>query len=1059
MSIEEDTKPTVRDKLSKLPIDEKISPVLLERLDEINKCTSDTPLAIIFLCGSLLEGLLLGISLREEEKFKNTKAAKESGREDIKEWTLSVLIDAAIEVKALTGGVTKFSHALREFRNYIHPYRQTREDTQPSRDLAMMCKSAVNLVIKDLYKYSKPALVDDKSIEWDKHENAVDIAKASLIGGWNENSEMEDIKIVSKLVSEEYSTWIEKIKNIHFKLKSNSPLSYNDREWKILREKSLLESLGGRIYDDDIDRFRECIVSVLSEKNPEFDMPVEQGPLANVYGKTPKYSENLRNQLCLGLAFMSCYPDLFNNCSSAKIKYIAYMSVSSVLKNADSKIWANLNELLPCLAEASPESFLSAVDASIQADPNPFKELFEQEKRGTMIGHNYMTGLVSALGILAWDKNHLSQCCVFLAKLASIDPGGNWIERPINLLYSILRLRNPQTSGSIGKRQGAMKAVIKTCPEVAWKLIIGLLSGEIDRLYFIQPIFRKYISESINTKSGEEYDEQVAFYSDMAMEMAGKDGDKLQTYVAIMELLPQPSREKLVDGLSEMKDIKEELKCKLWPTLARLISRHRNCSEERWAMTETEVGKIEEISERFKPLSPSDRYEYLFTDNDHFMYEDFDNWREGLDKFERQKKEYLLEIIEFGGLEAVLEFSQNVNSPFKLGITLGDISDGKTDCFFLPKLLNSEKEHEKRLIASYISRAYYKRESEWVDSLDYQEWNSIQKSEFLVALPFIRETWERVAKWLGNDEGKYWKRVSPMFLKEDLDMAIDKLMEYERPRAALYCLSSKFNSNKTEIDAKKTIRILNLATQSNEEHFPLEGSRYWITEIIKYLQENPAVDKEDIIGIEWKYFQFLDEKFCTSPMFLEKELSKNPMVFSNIVEIVYSRDKLDNTVSTDQKEKIRYQAFQLLNRWKVVPGALPDGSFDPQIFRDWLEKTKKFNQGTDRHNKAMEHIGKILFHSPKDPSGLWIHKDIAEALDEENMNAMRLGFCYAETGEMGGWIDPTGEPEKREAKQWEDKADEVDCEGFHRLAISIRKGIVETYERIAERHIQERKKE
>ena len=697
MSIEEDTKSAVRDKLSKLPIDEKISPVLLERLKEIDECTSDTPLAIIFLCGSLLEGLLLGISLREEEKFKNTEAAKMSNQKDIKKWSLSVLIDAAIEVKALTGGVTKFSHALRDFRNYIHPYKQIRMDTQPSRDLAMMCKSAVNLVIRDLYKYSESALIDNKSIEWDEHENAVDIAKAVLIGGWNENSEKEDIKIVSKLVLEEYSTWIEKIKNIHFKLKSSSPLSYNDREWKILREKSLLESLGGRIYDDDIDRFGECVVSVLSEKNPEFDMSVEQRPFANILGKIPKYSENLRNQLCIGLAFMSCYPDLFNNCSSAKIKHIAYMSVSSVLKNADWKIWANLNELLPCLAEASPESFLSAVDASLQADPNPFKELFEQEKRGIIIGRNYMTGLISALGILAWNEDRLSQCCVLLAKLASIDPGGNWVERPINLLTLILQPRNPQTSESIGKRRGAMKAIKRTCPEVLWKLIIGLLSGEFDRLYSLQSVFGKYVSESINTKSGEGYDEQVVFYSDMAMEMAGKDGDKLQTYVAMVELLPQPSREKLIDGLSNMKDIKEELKCKLWPTLARLISRHRNFSKEKWAMTETEVGKIEEISERFKPLSPLDRYEYLFTDNDHFMYEDFDNWREGLDKFEQQKKEYLLEIIEFGGLEAVLEFSQNVNSPFKLGITLGDISDGKTDCFFPTKTSQFRKRTRKKI--------------------------------------------------------------------------------------------------------------------------------------------------------------------------------------------------------------------------------------------------------------------------------------------------------------------------------------------------------------------------
>ena len=48
------------------------------------------------------------------------------------DWTLASLIDVAHEVGLLDLDVKKFSHVLRDFRNFIHPYEQLGQRFSPT---------------------------------------------------------------------------------------------------------------------------------------------------------------------------------------------------------------------------------------------------------------------------------------------------------------------------------------------------------------------------------------------------------------------------------------------------------------------------------------------------------------------------------------------------------------------------------------------------------------------------------------------------------------------------------------------------------------------------------------------------------------------------------------------------------------------------------------------------------------------------------------------------------------------------------------------------------------
>mgnify|MGYP000925091871 CR=1 FL=1 len=126
--------------LEKLGLDGVITETLNLRFDEIKKClSSKAPLSVIFLCGSSLEGILLGIASKHPREFNQAKSSpkdKEGKALQFHLWSLSNYIDVAHEVGLLKEDVKKFSHSLRDFRNYIHPYEQVSARFNPDEHTA-----------------------------------------------------------------------------------------------------------------------------------------------------------------------------------------------------------------------------------------------------------------------------------------------------------------------------------------------------------------------------------------------------------------------------------------------------------------------------------------------------------------------------------------------------------------------------------------------------------------------------------------------------------------------------------------------------------------------------------------------------------------------------------------------------------------------------------------------------------------------------------------------------------------------------------------------------------
>ena len=127
----------------KLPVEAQAIPIIEGRLAEALKAlNAGAHLSVIFLCGSVLEAVLLGAAQKEPARFNKATASPKDGSGGVKrfhEWSLAQFIDVACEIDLLKPDVKKFSHGLRDFRNYIHPYEQMVSGFTPDEHTAKLC--------------------------------------------------------------------------------------------------------------------------------------------------------------------------------------------------------------------------------------------------------------------------------------------------------------------------------------------------------------------------------------------------------------------------------------------------------------------------------------------------------------------------------------------------------------------------------------------------------------------------------------------------------------------------------------------------------------------------------------------------------------------------------------------------------------------------------------------------------------------------------------------------------------------------------------------------------
>lgn len=820
-------------------------------------------------------------------------------------------------------------------------------------------------------------------------------------------------------------------------------------------------SLEVMISNDDLARFKNMAISSLEERDPALDLPKEERCAASIYGKQLNYSQNIRKGISQTLALMGSRPKALSNCSCNEALNTVNFIVRTLLDGADWERWASIDYYLPLLAEAAPSEFLDAVESSlVDISNSPFHEIFEQEGGG-IEGRNYMCGLLWALEGLAWSPDYLSRVAVVLADLASIDPGGSWANRPIRSLVNIFLPWHVQTAAKFDKRKAAIKAVIKNQPKIGWSLLLELLpEGCHTTSGNYRPIWRDFIP--LDWKDGvfqDEYLEQITVLSELVIDLAKEDVDKFIELIERLSNLPKNAYDFILDHcLSDsIINLPEEKLYLVWEKLDEIVRRHRKFSDTNWALLEEELCKIENLADSLAPSSPEIKYRYLFNGVVFELLDEDDSYDKQIEKLAKKRNSAIKEILDIGGLMSCINFAKKVASPFDVGRALDEIEYDLIENELLPTFLDSNDEVEKQVLSGYARIKFYKIGIDWVDMIMQKDWSLEQRAKFLLLLPFNEEVWETVSKYLGeNSEGLYWKNVKVNPYESDgyLNEATEKLLMHGREGAAVICAAHR--ANKAEINEALAVRSLISVLDSKsgkQELTDYSYVAYDVVELINCLQKSKTIDQDVLLKIEFNFFPWLKrfsrEKSHTA---IEKKLASDPQFFADMIALAFrsKHDKSDDTKEIDENKRyLAENACDILYEWKLCPGVKEDENFDENTLKEWIKEAKRITEEMGHIGVARHYIGQSLTYAPADPGGLWIHKAVADILDERDADKIRSEFTLALFNRRGMHTFTYGWEERELAKKNQEKAEALDAEGFTRFAAAMRK-FAEQYTKEAE---------
>ncbi len=880
--------------------------------------------------------------------------------------------------------------------------------------------------------------------EWAEESDASDLAIAAMLGSWTEGV-AADIQVVEGIAGNSYGAWIGRIRDIS--QRPDTPLTYVDGVWRFRARYEGWYALGPRLFQEHLDRFGSIASTVLAEVDPALDLPLDERPMASLRALSMVHSEALRRGLAESLALLGSNPQALTSVRQNRVTAVPFVVVRGLLGDASWQKWATLDRLLPELAEAAPEAFLDGVEAALRLSPCPIRGLFEQEGGG-ILGRTYTSGLLWALETLAWSPDHFVRVCVLLGRMASIDPGGQWSNRPINSLTTILLPWLPQTTASLSRRIAALNALLEDVPEVAWQLLLSLLP----RAHQVatpsrRPTWRTWIPEAWSGRvTRGQYAEQVRAYSEITARAAEGDIDRLTSLIDQIDDLPPESRDVVVTYLEELRQRPEEDREKLWKALTAVTNRHQVHRDADWAMSADLLERLKTVADLLAPNRPSLKHQRLFTDRAHDLFERLGDYAAQQAELEDRRNNAVSEVLKSEGLAGVLEFAKRVETPWRVGLAHGLMPSEESDRHILPSLLESAERPMVQFAGGYIWGRYTTAGWDWVDGLPLVEWTPSELSRLLSYLPFESQTWERASRLL-EDDADYWRQTSanPYGSKdEDFSTAVDKLVSNGRPFAAIRCLYYVQHSTKN-IDSARAIRALLEAVASTEDRDQM--SPYEVVELLKALQADEHADPTAVMQIEWAYLPVIDSHSGASPVRLERRLAADPSFFADLISMVFrSREPNDEDRTPPEHAA---NAYRLLSDWRIPPGSAADGGYDAAALESWLREVRIRTEASGRLEIGLEMAGHVLIHVPTDSSGLWIDRGAARVLNAVDANQLRTGFRTALMNARGAhFVDPTGTPERELAAKYASQADAVEDAGFHRLATTMRE-IASSYEREA----------
>lgn len=838
--------------------------------------------------------------------------------------------------------------------------------------------------------------------DWAKPANARSLIAILLAGAWDDTKE-GDREVIAQLARKPYQEVLADISR--WVNSSDPPVRRVGGVWQLISREDSWHLLSRFIVRDDLEVLKNVTLSVLGNIDPRYELPLEQRFAASIYGKELPNSDFLRKGLAETLAILATrgLPSETQDIMPAqeRVSGIIYRLFNS---NNDWQIWASLAFLLPTLAEAAPEEFLAAVDDGLAGDNPTLVQIFLQEES---FGGSPHAGLLWALEVLVWEAQYLSQVTLILGKLSRLDPGGKILNRPFRSLCEIFLCWNPQTSANLTQRLRVIDTLIAREPGIGWQLLCNLLpeiSGGISHPIY-KPRWRDWNADSTPKVPSPEYGNNIDALVERVLSHMESDSQKICNVIKKAESFPLHLQDKTINHLLavDTNKINQKDLAIICNTLREIIHKHKKFSDAKWALSAYYVDKFYLLYQKFQPKDIIYRNAWLFSFNPNSPdYIDRD-WGTRNKKNKQTQIEVAKEIYSQSDINIFLEMALLVKEPGLLGAAIANVEEitEEAEISLLTKTLGNDNKILNNIAIGFVRCHLENRGWHWAENIldiaKNNHWSTQQVINFFYALPFEKQTWDLLISFGEELTKLYWQTIYVHWVaQDDLENAIIKLLEFNRPYAALNLVGLYHDDATQLLSSTLLVNILEKAASVDPNtEIPLPDTNlnnYYIEEIFEILERADDIEDNKLAFLEWIYLPLLVHS-QRQPKLLYQELSKDPLFFVQILKFVYrSEDDRDESVEIDQATLNRAKlGEELLESWHQVPGLKEDGTVDLEQLKNWVLQARTASQESGRGKIADVKIGRVLAYAPKSPESilLWEIYLFSMAIKSESYSLMR----------------------------------------------------------------------
>ena len=896
------------------------------------------------------------------------------------------------------------------------------------------------------------------------------VRRAVLAGRWSENAP-GDRDIVERLFGSAYDDLREQCAALA--AGADPLLSRAGSSLALVSHADAWLLLMDQLSKDDLDRFRDSALAVLTLPDPTRELPPGERWRASMEGKVRAHSGDLRSGLASTLALLGAHGQAAVAGSGLTGADWASWIVKEILDRANEdgsiRAWASLDDVLTLLAEAAPSAFLEAVRKGLAGDTPILKDIFmDQDAGSALFADSPHTELLWALEVCAWSPDHFGQVVDLLARLAEIDPGGRFANRPAKSLQEIFCPWHPQNSVSQSRRLAALDGLRQRHNNVASKLMVSMLPD----LHGVAtptavPRYRDWRPPEAPVARADYWD-LVDEVSGRLLEDAGGDVTRWGTMIDELANLPGPRRSQTIEGLGRLaeEDMTEADRLQLWESLRSTIARHREFSSAAWALPEDEVSRLEAAAAGFAPPAPGDRLKWLFEEHlpdipDTAPREDFEAYSAALADLRANAAREIAEALDWRDLR---DYAAALKNPWFFGTALAQAGVMALVDEAL-ELLHSENHSEREFALSYFAQRFQVGGWPWLEPLlNREELSAGQRARLLLLSNDYPTAWERAAGCGAEVEAEFWRRFRVVGLGhgfQHVESVAGKLLKARRPRTALDLLvlySRKDTSDRrAELMAEALDLLLTDTADEEADRSLLSGHEF--KEVFTYL-ERSGLDRERLARLEWAYLPVFE--FEKSPQTLSRYLAEDPSFFVDVVCRVY-RPRLVPESEEETEEEVRPEpdepeqataenAYRLLSEWRTLPGLLHDGLLDPERLNSWVDAARAALRDERRLEIGDEHIGRVLASSPQDADEAWPARPVRDLLERVQSPHLEDGLRTQILNSRGVTSrDPLagGDQERHLAEHYRGLAAQFD-DRWPRTAAVLRQ-VAESYDRGARR--------